>query len=242
LAIPIRRASASLRRRLRPAVCVTRRAFTLIELILAIGIMATVMIAINAVFFSALRLHDSTTNAVDSALPIERTLDTLRRDLQGAMPPSVDGILSGDFKVGNASVMTTGSTLPVDIEMYTTTGALRENEPWGEVQRVTYSLRMAENRNAVGKDLYRSVTRNLLATVPPQPDDQWMMGGVDSIEFACNDGTSWIDYWDSTLTTNLPTSVRVRILLANPANNGGTPRPIEMIVPIDTQSTTNQGI
>jgi hypothetical protein len=74
----------------------------------------------------------------------------------------------------------------------------------------------------------------------PQPEEQWMMGGVENIHFSCYDGTAWYDTWDSTLTTNLPTAVRVRILLANPGGNTGTPRPIEMLVPIDSQSRTNQ--
>ena len=210
------------------------RAFTLIELIFGVGIMAIVMIAINAVFFSAMRLRERTADAVDESLPIEQTLAALRRDLQGAMEPSAVGILSGDFKVG--AVISVGLSQPVDLELYTTTGVLRENEPWGEVQKVTYQLRLPENRRATGLDLVRSVTRNLLATMTPQPEDQWVMGGVESVHFSCYDGTTWYDTWDSTITTNLPKAVRVRMLLTNP----GTPRPIEMLVPIDSQSRTSQ--
>ena len=156
------------------------------------------------------------------------------------MPPSADGILSGDFRVGGVSSL--GLSQPVDIELYTTTGAMHEDEPWGDVQKVTYELRMPEDRFAAGKDLYRSVTRNLLATIMPQPDDQWMMGGVESIQFSCYDGTGWYDTWDSTVTTNLPTAVRVRILLAEKGNSTGTPRPIEMIVTLDSQTRTNQTV
>ena len=216
----------------------TRGAFTLIELILALGVMAIVMVAINSVFFSAMRLRESTVNAVDEALPIQQTLSTLRRDLQGAVAPSANGVLSGDFKVGG--VNSAGLGQPADIELYTTTGVLKENEPWGEVQKVAYQLRLPEDRRASGQDLIRSVTRNLLSTMTPLPEDQWMMSGVESIQFSCYDGTTWLDTWDSTLTTNLPAAVRVRILLANPGSSTGTPRPIEMFVPIDSQSRTNQ--
>jgi type II secretion system protein J len=213
--------------------------FTLIELILSIAIMAIVMIAINAVFFSALRLRESTDNVVAESLPIEQAMSTLRRDLQGAVPPADNGVLSGDFKVGDVSSL--GTSLPVDIEMFTTTGVLRDSEPWGEVQKVTYGLRSASGP-APGKDLIRSVTRNLLATVTPQPEDQWLMSGVDSIEFSCYDGTQWRDTWDTTLTdTNLPTAIRVRVQLASRSGNSGATRPIEMVVPIDSQSRTNSG-
>jgi hypothetical protein len=213
-------------------------AFTLIELILAIGVMAIALTAINAVFFSALRLRESANRVVAESLPIEMTLATLRRDLQGAMPPSAEGIFSGDFKVGG--VTSQGSGRPVDIEMFTTTGVLRDDEPWGEVQMVTYSLRQPDNRSIPGQDLYRSVTRNLLATTAQQPQDQYMMSGIERIEYSCCDGVNWLDTWDSTVTTNLPTAVRVRILLANTSSSGGTPRPIELVVPLDSQSHTNQ--
>ncbi len=214
-----------------------RRAFTLIELILAVGITALVLIVINAVFFSAMRLQESTANSVEESLPIQQTLSTLRRDLQGAMAPTGDGILCGDFKVGG--VASSGTSLPVDLELFTTTGALRDDEPWGEVQKVTYQLQLPADRLAPGKDLVRSVTRNLLAAMTPLPEDQRMMGGVDSIQFSCYDGTTWSETWDTSMTTNLPVAVRVRILLANTTGNG-TPRPVEILVPIDSQTRTNQ--
>ncbi|MGN6554637.1 MAG: GspJ family type II secretion system protein [Verrucomicrobiota bacterium] len=215
------------------------RAFTLIELMLGIAIMAIVMIAINAVLFASLRLRESTANMVEESLPVQQSLAILRRDLQGAMPPSDSGILSGSFKAGNVTSL--GTSLPVSLELYTTTGVLREDEPWGEVQKVAYGLRPAGDRNTPGFDLYRSITRNLLATVTPQPEEQWMMNGVESLQFSCYDGSAWRDDWDTSLTdTNLPTAVRIRIVLAG--NNGTVSggRPIEMVVPIDSQSRSNQ--
>jgi hypothetical protein len=211
----------------------------LIELILAVGVTAIVLVAINAVFFSAMRLHQGATDSVEESLPVQQTLATLRFDLQGAMAPTGDGILCGDFKVGG--VISSGTSVPVDIELYTTTGALREDEPWGEVQRVTYQLRTPADRLAPGNDLIRSVTRNLLATTMPMPEDHWMMGGVDSIQFSCFDGAIWTETWDTSLTTNLPVAVRVRLLLSNTTGNG-TPRPVEILVPIDSLTRTNQSL
>jgi len=214
------------------------RAFTLIELILAVGISSIVLIAVNAVFFTAMRLRESTTRALDESLPVQQAVEILRRDLAGAMTPSANGILSGDFKVGGVSSV--GLAQPADIELYTTTGVLRENEPWGEVQKVTYELQPPANNLTRGKDLIRSVTRNLLSTVTPQPENQWMMGGIESVAFSCFDGTNWYDTWDSTFTTNLPIAVRVRIFPANAGGTTGAPSPIEFLVPIDSVSRTNQ--
>ncbi len=207
--------------------------FTLIELILAVGVMAIVLISVNAVFFAAMRLHDATTNAVDDSLPGLQALATMRRDLQGAMPPTASGIMSGDFKVGG--VVSTGQGLPVDIEMSTTTGVMRDNEPWGDVQRVTYELKAPGDANAPGRDLIRSVTRNILATTTVQAADEWMLGNVQSVQYECFDGSAWQNSWDSTVTTNLPTAVRVKIFLAG----AGSSAPLEMVVPLDSQSRTN---
>jgi type II secretion system protein J len=213
-------------------------AFTLIELILAIGIMAIVMIAINAVFFSALKLRESTVNSVEASLPVQQALAILRRDLEGAVPPAESGTFAGNFKSGN--VISLGTAMPVDIEFNTTTGIIRNDEPWGEIQKVSYGLRPPANRNLPGNDLYRNITRNLLATITPQPEEHWMMGGVDSIEFTCYDGVQWRNDWDTSITdTNLPLAVRVHILLASADGVSDSGKSIEMVIPIASQSRTN---
>ena len=210
------------------------RAFTLIEAMLAIGIMAIVLVAINGVFFSALHLRDRTSAAVDNALPAQQATAILRRDLQCAMAPG--GMLAGDFKVGDVSEEY--GSQPVAIEMYTATGALRANEPWADIQMVTYELKPSAIRSPTGgNDLFRSVTRNLLCTTVPEIEDQFLMSGLQEIKFSCYDGTQWLDSWDTTNgNTNLPLAVRVRIQLAGAAAKD----PIELVVPIFSQSRTNQ--
>jgi len=124
----------------------------------------------------------------------------------------------------------------------TTTGVLREDEPWSEVQRVAYYLRPSGSSAVRGQDLYRGVTRNLLSTMTPQPDEQYLLSGVERLEISCSDGLTWYNTWDSTTTTNLPVAVRVRLLMANQSVSGGTAQPIEMIVPVDSQTRTNTGV
>ena len=216
------------------------RAFTLIEMILAVGITAIVLVAVNAVFFTALHLRNATQALVDDATPLAQAFTTMRRDLQCVVPPN--GVLSGDFKVGN--VTSFGVSQPVAIEMFTATGALSENEPWGDIQRVTYALKDPTDRSLPGKDLIRSITRNLLTVATPTVAEQKLMGGVESVKFSCYDGTQWQDTWDTTATTslntNLPQAVRLEIQLAGNNNNVvARPAPIQILVPIDSQSRTN---
>jgi type II secretion system protein J len=212
-------------------------AFTLIEMILAIGVASIVLIAANAAFFTALHLRDATADAVDAASPIDQSLTLLRRDLQCAVTPKASGVLSGDFKIGN--VTSTGISEPVAAEIYTATGALSENAPWGDIQRVTYELKNSTS-GVNGRDMYRSVTRNLLTETTPDVEDQLMIRGVDSVQFSAYDGSQWNDSWDTTDTTsantNLPVAVRVDIQLTSSGKNS---LPIEILVPIDSQSRTN---
>jgi type II secretion system protein J len=200
----------------------TTQAFTLMEVILAMGVCAIVMVAISGIFLSAVRVRERTLAAVDEGLPVQQALSYLRRDLQGAMSPSTNGVLSGDFRVG--------ADAEIAIELYTTTGALLANAPWGDVQKITYGVK--------DKQLVRGVTRNLLTPIAPVADDQSMMGNVESVQFDCYDGVQWRSTWDTTLAdTNLPVAVRVRIQMAGDSANR---QPIELIVPVNAQSSTNQ--
>lgn len=217
-----------------------QRGFTLIEMILAIGIAAIVIVAINAVFFASLHLRDATSNLVDAASPIDAAMTFVKRDLQCLVTPTngTSKVLSGGFRVGNG-LNSVGVSDPVAIEMFTATGALSDNAPWADIQRVTYELKTPTDSSAVGRNLYRSVVRNLLPVSTPDVTDQLMLSGVSSIKFSCYDGAQWDDLWDTTdpsaTYTNLPVAVRVEIQMAGRSDLG----PIEMVVPVDQQSRTN---
>jgi type II secretion system protein J len=216
-------------------------AFTLIEMILAIGVAAMVLIAVNTALFASLRLRDATQNVVDAAAPLDQTVSFIRRDLQCMVTPTngTSKVLSGSFRAG--SISSVGVPESVAVEMFTATGTLSANAPWADIQRVTYELKQPNNRNAVGRDLYRSVVRNLLTLTTPDVQDQLMLSGVQDIKFTCFDGAVWQEVWDTTgLTstyTNLPLAVRVDIQMAG--RNAATAQAIELVVPIDAQARTN---
>jgi len=217
-----------------------QNAFTLIEMILAIGVASIVLIAVNAVLFTSLHLRDDTSDMVDAATPVDATANFLKRDLECIVTPTngTSKVLSGGFRVGD-NISSAGVSDPVAIEMVTATGALSASQPWGDLQRVTYELKNAASTTATGRDLYRSITRNLLAVNTPEVTDQLMLSGVTSVKFSCYDGAQWDDTWDTTSTTsantNLPLAVRVEIQMAGNANV----QPIKIVVPIDSVSRTN---
>lgn len=222
-------------------------AFTLIEILLAVAIFGIVLMAMNTVFYSGLRLERATNRSLDERTTLNQALAILRRDLQGTVPPNSNGVFICDFRSGAALSGSLGSSLSSSkgssIEFCTTTGVIRDELPWGDLQRVRYELVEPAERTMRGLDLVRVVTRNLLPATTEEVETQRLMGQVESLEFLTYDGSSWRDSWDTTMgDTGLPLAVRARVLLTNTnaaGNYSFTREPLELLVPLTVQARTN---
>jgi len=207
------------------------------EIMLALAVSAIVLAGIGGVFFSALRLRERSAAALDRAVPLHQALEFVRRDLHGAVPPGGVYALAGDFRIEPQSA---GLGQNYRLHFYSTTGVIRDSVPFGDIQEVLYELRDASTPGGSGKELVRSVNRNVLGTTSPQPDEQALLSNVQSLEFAGYDGIDWRDSWDTSLSnTNLPSAVRVRVLFASERRDDARQDPYEMVVPLLTQSWTN---
>jgi len=193
-----------------------------------------VLVVICSVFAGALRLQRSAAAEVDRSLPIERAMTLLRRDLKNAVPPG--GMLAGPLQSGS---LQGGVDAADGIQIYTTTGLMNANDPWGEIQKVTYELETAPDATNGEKSLVRSVTRNLLSTGTQDEDDQFLASGVETLSFSYFDGQNWLDTWDDTTETNLPIAVRVNVQMAAVDSNAPKPSPLQLLVPLMAQWYTN---
>ena len=224
-------------------------AFTLLELLIAIAIFSVVLTAINGVFYGAMRLQSKGARTIEESLPVQQTVTLLKRDLQGIVTPG--GPFGGVLQSGISSATANGPIPQGATTFYTCTAVLDDTSPWAEVQKVAYYLKPPEDPRAIGKDLVRAVNRNLLPTTQELFLEQWLMSGLERLQLAFYDGTTWRDSWDSTTqdpvtgqTNNLPRAIKVQLELAVPR---GEPRkePIQLIVPVAVQvranSTQNAG-
>jgi type II secretion system protein J len=211
-------------------------AFTLLELLIAVSIFAIVLAAINAVFYSALRLRNRSAAMMDKSVPIELALATMRRDLLNIVPPGTN-LLFGPLQSTSRSNLVAGAAGPA---FYCASGIVDETSPWAEIQRVTYAVLESTNRSQ-GKDLVRYADRNLLAVTPEPPPPQRLLSGVRDMTFSFYDGGQWRDYWDTTTDTNLPRGIKVQIQLAADLNDSRAvlPAPIQLVVPVLVSSMTN---
>ena len=213
--------------------------FTLLEILVAVAVFAIVLVAIQSVFHGALRLRTRVVTNLDASVPVEQAMTIIRRDL--ANLTAAGGTLGAGL-VDTATTVSTNSSGTYGTEFYTTSGRLDANEPWGEIQRVSYQLMEATNRTATGRDLYRSVTRNLLPAFEEEPESEWLMSGVDEFRVEFFDGYEWLQLWDTTTTNTLPKALRVEIVLAKDLNdnNRAERAPIELVVPLDIQPRSAQ--
>jgi prepilin-type N-terminal cleavage/methylation domain-containing protein len=248
----------------------TRRAqgFTLLEVILAVVVFAIVLAAINSVLFVGLKVRATTAGSIERTAPLERATLIIKNDLASLVLPG--GTMSGTLQttpLGNNTLAdgTTGPTLAQQSAMlnqsgsgtpglssplfYVSTGIVDETTPWADIAQVYYYLAPPTNRATPGMDLYRSVTHNLLPVLPEEPVNQYLLSGVDTINFYFyQSGTgqinSWVDYWDSTIadpvtlqTNSVPRAIKVRLQLTS---SGAARSPVEFVVPVFVQASTNQ--
>jgi type II secretion system protein J len=212
----------------------TASAFTLIEVLISLAVCAIVLVAISSVFASALHLRERASVNLDQSLPIERAMNLLRRDLKNAVPPG--GLLAGPLQSGSFEG---GVNANDGIQIYTTSGLITPNAPWSEIQKVTYGLQTPADATTGGKDLIRTVTRNLLSSTTQDADEQFLAGGVDSLNFSYYDGANWLSTWDDTTQTNLPIAIRVSVQMTAPETAAARPQPLQLLVPLMAQVHTN---
>lgn len=216
-------------------------AFTLVEVLVAITVFAIIISAISGVFYAGLQLRNRTMDNLEKTMPLEFAFDSMHHDIANLVAPrnGVGGTFFGPLMTDSPS-----NSLPNQVgpDFYTSAGELDGIAPWGNVEKVDYVLATPTNNlPAVGKDLWRAVTHNLLPINPPaQPDEeQLILRGVQTLTFLYYDGTQWEAIWDTTTQTNLPLAIKVQIQLTG-ANSLAVNAAHEDIVPIDLMVTTNQ--
>lgn len=220
-------------------------AFTLLELLLATAIAAIVLLVINATFFAALRLHNTTHEKIDTDLVLQRTLGIVRKDLAGIMlpanPQATTSKLSGQLVSDSLSTNDLdGTSQRITPDIYTNSGKVDGWTPFAEVQMVSYYLSPAAD-GGPNKDLVRVVTRNLLPATDPTTDDQTLLTGVVSAAISYFDGQDWLDTWDTTATSTLPTAIKFSLVIAPRDNSGARldPNPVELLVPVIVSTPTS---
>ena len=225
----------------------TGRAFTLLEMMIAVAVFAIVLAAINGVFWGALRLRNKTVESIDAALPAEQALAIIRNDLAHIVAPGGTFFTQLQTSVPTTNRTTTSSMLPsaalqgINSPQFTISNALvDDNTMWSDIQRVSYQLVSSIDATAVGSELHRIVTRNLLPAIQEDSEQRSILSGVESIYFSYFDGSQWQQTWNSTNSTlKLPRAIRVEINMAAEERGRMAPPPLNLVVPLIDAGTND---
>ncbi len=201
-----------------------RRGFTLIELIIALSIVAVISVSLFASLKVAFRAQSTAETSIEPSRTAELAMEFLRQDIENAMPPAdttggttlATGKLVGNF-VGTDQ--TDGRGHPGDdLVFFTTANATDHPSANGEIKKIELLTYVPENSNVTV--LARRVTRNLLTNVTPTPDEEILCRGISGFNLRYFDGTDWQDAWDTGTLNVLPAAVEVTIELERPTADG----------------------
>lgn len=190
-----------------------RRGFTLIELILALAIAATLGLVVYSALASGFRARDVVSDQIDLARESAVLLDLVEQDFASVVTPasssSTATTLNGPF-VGYP--LSAGASAEAHSVSFCTLQRDAKTDR-DAVQRV--ELILASSNSQVS--LTRRVQRNLLATALPEPEEEVLSRRVAAFTVRYYDGNGWIETWDSTQQEDrLPVAVSVTVELAPP--------------------------
>lgn len=207
-----------------------RQGFTLLEILIATAACAILLVALNSILFSAMRLRNEAVRRGDEVLARQRARAIIERDLR-------NGIVSGGVIADRLSSepLSEGLGRADHLEITTTTGVIDAGAPWGDVQRVEYFLgEVATRTNSVGRALVRATRRNLLAAVEEEPALTPLLRGVRSFEVTFYDEGMgvWRDSWTyESEIGSLPAAIRVYVEFEPDERKAWRSFPLELVVP-----------
>ncbi len=204
--------------------------FTLLELLAAVVILSMLTAAVSSVLIGAFQARDRVGRVLDESLERSVVMRAFQRDLEHMTVPN--GLMAGPILGEMIEEM--DDARADTLEFYSASGRLREDEPWGDIRKIAYTLAEPEELDppsaTKGWVLLRTVTDNLLPSTEEETVGEPILEGVSSLSFSYYDGESWQDSWDSTALDDEPPQV-VHVRIERLGADAPLP-PIELMCPI----------
>jgi prepilin-type N-terminal cleavage/methylation domain-containing protein len=224
------------------------RGFTLLEVVLALGMVAVLAVSLYTSLHIAFGAQSSADAALEPPRTAELALDFIQNDFQNSLPPNTNGqtyntvavsptmqslysgittstgaeetVLCGNFE-GIQAQGENGQEAD-DVVFFSTVDAGKHIDANGEIKQIEYAVQ----RGTDGQyELVRRIGRNLISGEQIQPDQEVLCRGVSSFTIAYSTGSEWQDTWDSTQEDNdLPAAVQITLVLERPGANGREPQ------------------
>jgi type II secretion system protein J len=198
------------------------RAFTLLELLVAMSLMVVVAACLYTALYTGFRARRSALAAVEPTFQAVNAIEFVKRDVAGILP--LDGVLAEAF-LGTNDRSSKGEDSDY-VEFYTTNIHADTDELVGGLGKIALMLEADTDEDRENYRLIRRITRNLLSPKDIDPEEQVLCRNVTALNLRYFDGDGWLDEWDSTADANsLPLAMEVDIQLAyGTANGKATPQ------------------
>lgn len=191
------------------------KAFTMLELLVAMALMVVIASCLYTALYTGFRAKRSALSAVEPTSLAINAIELIKKDTYGILP--VGGTLAGTF-LGNDSLGINGVDAD-SLEFYTTHIYSENDNPVGGLGKIELGLE-EDTDNLAGNTVYdrdnyrlvRRITTNLLSPRAIEPEEQVLCRNVRSLNFRYFDGDSWLEEWDSTADANsLPLAMEIDI-------------------------------
>ncbi len=181
------------------------KGFTLIEVLIAVGLLSILTAALYGSYFGVIRGRDRASSGMESRRELSSTLDQIRREVASLIPVTT-GTISDQLKprliVEDRDYFGLPSSTLTLTTQVPSTGYLRKESG---VVTVTYQIEEKGGRRILTRQ-----ERDIFSeekTVPSFPQ----MEQISSFLVECYDGSKWIKTWNTTVNGRRPTAVRVTV-------------------------------
>ena len=192
------------------------RAFTLLELLVAMSLMVVVAASLYTALYTGFKARRSALAAVEPTFQALNAIELIKRDVAGILP--IDGVLAEAF-LGTNARDSKGRDNDY-VQFYTTNIHADTDELVGGLGKIELMLEADDDEDRQDYRLIRRITRNLLSPRDIDPQQQVLCRNVTALNLRYFDGESWLEEWDSAADANsLPLAMEVDIQLAYAITN-----------------------
>ena len=186
------------------------RGFTLLELLVAVAMVAVIALALSACLHIAFSATDRAHAAIQPSHDAELAMEFLRNDFQNACIPSPP-FLGSYVPFQGVNQMGSHGGEADDVLFFSTADARDHTVANGEIKLIELTTEVAAG--STDTVLVRRVTRNLLSpNSSPTVDEEILCRGVAGFSVNYFDGSSWYNSWGTTDSAT-PTPVAVQVTL-----------------------------